>query len=242
MVDGEKLAFRLTRGDGPTIVLINGAGGPTEGWHRLFPAISTLGTVFAYDRPGVGGSAGPTRPQTGRVVVETLRALLRGQGLLPPYILVAHSFGGLHANLFARLHPHEVAGVVMIEPASPDDVTTQKALQTGAQRFINGLLNRLSPPDPNGEVAQELETVRELKEAAPFPDIPLCVIAGGRAPQSWQSAPEAQASRQKNLQALSRLSPRGSLTVAEDSGHFPQMSQPDVVLDGIRRIVSQAAA
>jgi pimeloyl-ACP methyl ester carboxylesterase len=232
----------MVPGDGPTIVLINGAGGPTEGWHRLFPEISTLGTVFAYDRPGVGGSARPTRPQTGRVVVKALRALLRGQGLLPPYILVAHSFGGLHANLFARLHPDEVAGVVLIEPASADDVTAQKALQTGAQRLINGLLNRLSPPDPNGEVAQELETVRELREAGPFPDVPLCVIVGGRPPQSWQTRPEAQASRQTNLHALSRMSHRGSLTVAEHSGHFPQMSQPAVVLDAIRRMISQAAA
>ena len=42
----------------------------------------------------------------------------------------------------------------MIEPTTPEDVTALKPLQSGAQRWVNGLLNRLSPSNPDGEVAQ----------------------------------------------------------------------------------------
>lgn len=241
VIKGQKLAYSLAHGDGPTLVLINGAGGPMEGWFRLFPDITQAGTVFAYDRPGVGGSSPPVSAQTGVQVVETLRDLLKTAGLAPPYLLVAHSFGGLHANLFTRQHPEEVAGLVLIEPTTPEDVTALKPLQSGAQRWVNGLLNRLSPSNPDGEVAHELETVRQLAAAAPFPDVPLAVIVGGKAPKDWQARPEAQTLRRQHLEALSRLSPQGSLILAARSGHFPQISEPIAVLETIATLAARLA-
>ena len=61
----DKQVFRFSRsGQGsPSIVLLAGAGGPLDSWHKLYPDIEQLGTVFAYDRPGVGGSAKPREPQ-----------------------------------------------------------------------------------------------------------------------------------------------------------------------------------
>ncbi|MBN8552466.1 MAG: alpha/beta fold hydrolase [Caulobacterales bacterium] len=241
VIHGQKLAYRLAPGDGVTMVLINGAGGPMEGWFRLFPDITRSGTVFAYDRPGVGASPQPTSAQTGAQVVETLRSLLKTAELTPPYLLVAHSFGGLHANLFARRHPDEVLGLVLIEPTTPEDVTALKPLQSSAQRFVNGLLNRLSPANPMGEIAQELETVREVATAGPFPNRPLVVIAGGKPPKDWQARSEAQVLRRQHLESLSRLSPQGSLVLAANSGHFPQISEPDVVLEAIATLSARLA-
>ncbi len=68
-----------------------------------------IGTVIAVDRLGVGKSDRPTEPQTGEVIVATLRSLLAQAGVPPPYVLVGHSLGGLHVELFARRHPDEVA-------------------------------------------------------------------------------------------------------------------------------------
>ena len=45
----------VVHGGSPLIVLINGAGGPIEGWFRVMEPLSALGTVFAYNRPGTGG-------------------------------------------------------------------------------------------------------------------------------------------------------------------------------------------
>ncbi|MEY8732164.1 alpha/beta fold hydrolase [Peribacillus frigoritolerans] len=36
-------------------------------------------------------------------------------GFEPPFLLVGHSLGGLYANLYARLYPNEVAGLVFLE-------------------------------------------------------------------------------------------------------------------------------
>lgn len=237
IVDGQKLAYTVSGEGSPTIVLINGAGGPLEGWYKLYPDIEKLGTVVAYDRPGVGGSPRAVKPQTARTAVEMLRKLLGLAGVKRPWVLVAHSFGGLHANLFARLHPDEVAGVVFVEATSPEDVGMMKSHQSSAQRVVNGLLNAFVKPDPNGEVEHEEETVEQIRTAPSFPDLPVVVLSGGKVPPGWMSSADALALRELHQHALAQLSPRGERMVAAGSGHFPQMSEPALVLDAIQKVL-----
>ena len=46
-------------------------------------------------------------------------AALKERGLNGPYLLVGHSLGGLYVEAFAREHPHEVSGMVLIDGTSP---------------------------------------------------------------------------------------------------------------------------
>ena len=233
------LRFSLSGEGSPTIVLLNGAGGPLEGWFRLFPAIEELGTVVTYDRPGVGASARPREPQLGTTVVLQLRALLREIGARPPFLLVGHSFGGLHANLFARVYPEETCGVLFLEATAPDDVLGMKRHLSRLQRAIAGLLDRLSPPDPNDEISNEVETAAEIAEAPPFPPVPLTVISGGKRLPRWMASNDAQRERARNQEALARLSPLGEHVIAQGSAHYPQMSEPLVVLAALEKLVEQ---
>ena len=41
--------------------------------------------------------------------------------IAPPYVLVGHSFGTLVARLFAARHRPDVAGLVLVDPAFPED-------------------------------------------------------------------------------------------------------------------------
>jgi pimeloyl-ACP methyl ester carboxylesterase len=60
----------LVAGTGrPSVVLINGSGGPIDGWYTLFGSLFEVSTTFAYNRPGLGGSTKPTRPQTASAMV-----------------------------------------------------------------------------------------------------------------------------------------------------------------------------
>src|SRR5688572_10391545 len=112
----------MLSGDGrPAILLFSGAGMTLQSWQALYPDVERLGTVFGWNRFGMQGSDPPRDRQTGAVVLGSLRELLGYAGVEPPYVLVAHSLGGLFANLFARLHPAETAGVLLVEATHPDD-------------------------------------------------------------------------------------------------------------------------
>ncbi|MCW7538046.1 alpha/beta hydrolase [Aquabacterium sp. A7-Y] len=237
-VEGHALSYTMSGSGRPTLVLINGAGGPIEGWFRLYPAIEQLGTVLAYDRPGVGASGPPRVPQTGRAVVGLLRGLLERIGATPPYVLVAHSFGGLHAQLFARLHPDEVAGVVFLEATAPQDVGSIKQHQGAGLRVLHAVLGRFARRHPFDEVAHEVTTVQELATAPAFPQVPVCVVSGAKRPPSFLFPPEAARLRQQHQQGLASLSSKGQQVIATSSGHFPQMSQPELVL----RVIAEVAA
>jgi pimeloyl-ACP methyl ester carboxylesterase len=237
-IDGQPLAYGVAGQGGPSIVFINGAGGPMEGWFRLFPGVAQLGQVFIYDRPGVGASGKPVAPQTAQLGVRQLRALLRQAGVPAPHVLVAHSFGGLYANLYARLHPQEVAGVLFLEAAAPEDVGAMKAHAGPVARIINRVLNAFAKPDPNGEVANEMQSVAQIHAAPPFPPIPVTVLSGAKPPPGWAATGEALAARERSQQALAALSPLGRRIKAGGSGHFPQMSEPELVTDAIAALAA----
>ncbi len=241
-VAGQVLRFSLSGQGAPTIVMLGGAGSTLEGWFKLFPGIEALGTVLTYDRPGVGGSARPREPQMGTTVILQLRSLLREIGARPPFLLVGHSFGGLHANLFARVYPEETCGVLFLEATAPEDVMNMKRHRSGLQRAVAGLLDRFSPPDPNDEISNEEETVAEIAEAPAFPPIPVTVLSGGRRLPRWMVSGAAQQERARNQEVLARLSPLGERVIAARSAHFPQMSEPERVLEALSALIRRTQA
>jgi len=236
-IDGKTVEY-ITSGTGsPVVVLVNGAGGPIEGWFRVFSGLEKLSTIFAYNRAGIGKSSKPTEPQTGSVLVETLRASLLNAGLKPPYVLVGHSLGGLIANLFARTYPDTVAGVVFLDATAPEDLASMAAYESSLQRFLRRLLERVSGKDPLGEVAHDHYTVSLIERAPAFPNIPVVVVSGGKPAMSWLTPAAALVARAENQRRLAQLSPRGKHVVASKSGHFPQFSQPEIVIEAVRSVL-----
>ncbi|WP_437927299.1 alpha/beta fold hydrolase [Sorangium sp. So ce291] len=142
-IASEVIEYVVARGGPATVVLVNGSGGPIEGWYKIFAPLAGFATVFAYNRPGVGGSSRPVVPQTGSHLVASLRAVLSAASLPPPYVLVGHSLGGLIVNLFARLHPSETTAVVLIEASSPSDVATLRRHENALQRALAFLVERI---------------------------------------------------------------------------------------------------
>lgn len=240
---GGRLSF-VYSGRGPAnIVLFSGAGMSLQAWEPLYPGIEGLGRVLGWNRFGMQGSDPPRERQTGAVVLGSLRELLRYTGLRPPYVLVAHSLGGLYASLFARLFPEETAGVLFLEATHPDDHVVLRKHETQLQRAIGRLLSLpevFFGPNLHSELACIVHTVRELEAAGDFPPVPLRVVTGGLTPKSWMMSPAAIGAKRANQQDLARLSPLGEQVMAQKSGHFPQMTEPDLVLRVLRVLLEEA--
>jgi pimeloyl-ACP methyl ester carboxylesterase len=228
----------------PVWILLSGAGVALEAWRGLYPDIERLGTVLAWNRLGLGASSRPHAPQSGLHVLADLRELLEACALSPPYVLVAHSLGGLHANLFARLYPGDVAGMILLEATHPGG---RESLRSNAGRLERVLGKLMDLPragfgrNLHAELDGVEETTRQVAAAGAFPDVPLIVVSAGRDPPRWLVPPQALQARRAHQRELVQLSPQGEQVIARRSGHFPQRSDPALVLDVMKRMAARLA-
>jgi pimeloyl-ACP methyl ester carboxylesterase len=85
------------------------------------PEVARVTRVCSYDRAGFGWSEAGRPPRTARRISDELHVLLERARIPPPYILVGHSYGGVVMRVFAHDFRPEVAGVVFVDPAHPED-------------------------------------------------------------------------------------------------------------------------
>ncbi|GHO85689.1 alpha/beta hydrolase [Dictyobacter formicarum] len=119
-VGGHRLHYLDMGKGGPTVILDSGLGCSMLDWCYIQPEVARFTRVCAYDRAGYGWSEPGPKPRSAQRIVDELLTLLTRANIPGPYILVGHSLGGLHMQLFARQHPELVAGVVLVD-ASPFD-------------------------------------------------------------------------------------------------------------------------
>lgn len=119
-VDGRAVEVVEAGAGEATVVFESGLGNDWTPWDNVASEVSRHARVFAYSRPGYGDSDPSATPRDAEHIVAELRALLSSQGYAPPYVLVGHSFGGTYMELFAKSHPDEVAGVVLVDPRPRD--------------------------------------------------------------------------------------------------------------------------
>lgn len=222
-VEAKKTFEYAIKSDGsPTVVLINGAGGPIEGWMKIWPLLNAPFTVMAYNRLGVDKSSEPTTPQHAVTMAEDLKELLFTLELQPPYLLVAHSLGGFVAHVFASMYPQDTMGVLFLEASTIEDVTLKS-------KKIKG--------NPNSEVNCVDESVTQIRALTAFPQIPITVIAGFH-PIARMWLPKGRFyKRFEHQKKLLELSVQSSLVVATKSGHFPQMNEPRLVVETIYKMI-----
>ena len=120
------------RGDGaPAVVIVAGAKASAADWTEaapgapnVFDAVGEFTEVCAYDRPGTPVGEAPSRsdpvpqPTTAADAVADLHALIGAADVATPVVLVAHSYGGVIARLYARTYPDDVAGMVLVDALS----------------------------------------------------------------------------------------------------------------------------
>lgn len=108
----------------PNVVLEAAIGGSSVGWSLVQPEVARFARACSYDRSGFGWSdAGPLPRTAGRIATE-LRVLLQRAGVDPPFVVVGHSFGGLVMRVFAGRYRADTAGLLLVDPAHPEDWAT----------------------------------------------------------------------------------------------------------------------
>jgi pimeloyl-ACP methyl ester carboxylesterase len=120
-VGDHKLQLLCKGNVAPTVVIEQGAGEPSWLWWPVQDQVAKFASVCTYDRAGYGWSQSVPAGRTIAQRAEELHALLSNAGMPGPYILVAHSYGGLIVRYFARKYPDQTAGLVFVD--TPDEAT-----------------------------------------------------------------------------------------------------------------------
>ncbi|RKT89272.1 Pimeloyl-ACP methyl ester carboxylesterase [Saccharopolyspora antimicrobica] len=138
-IDGRRLFVHRSGIGGPAVVFLPGASAVGLDYFLVQQRVSEFTTAVVYDRGGTGYSDSLPLPRTAAEVAAELHELLRAQGIPGPYVLVAHSLGGLYAHRFAQLHPQDVAGLVWLDALHRDwdDFMPPTASLAAAERMAD---------------------------------------------------------------------------------------------------------
>lgn len=209
--------------DGPTILLISGLGADHRMWSSVFDRLAQTRRTCIVDRPGLGSSPDRIGRRTVHAGLQAreLRAALAAVDEPGPFVLVAHSYGGLIARAFIRQDPASAAALLLLESVWPGI----------EQDFLP------SYASPWHEAGTTLDIVAGSRAATgSLPAIPVLVIVAGR-PENGTSRADAM---WRTHQQTAAREANGQLWTARRSGHVVQRDQPDIVVRGVRLLLKKS--
>jgi pimeloyl-ACP methyl ester carboxylesterase len=119
LVAGHRLYLRCTGSGSPAVVLFNGLGERTPSWAWVQGDVARQTRVCVFDRAGQGWSGKAPGRQDAHQLSADVRGLLAAANVPGPYVLAGHSVGGTYALAYAMDNPKDVAGVVLLDSATP---------------------------------------------------------------------------------------------------------------------------
>ncbi len=267
-VNGKKVeiftsGLENNRRDTPVIVFENGMASRYGNWETVITEVSKTSAVFSYNRPRIGESENDSIPPTTKHIVENLRKMLLEKDLKPPYLLVAHSFGGAYIRSFASYYPDEIAGLIFVDPI---DFTKKKGygdlpyLEIGlSQHQIDSMFakpyddfkEKLYAEMPNFYV-EEVKISSKLNASGfeectsiPLPDVPVHFIMAGGYSTEGDDRGETIFDKQKLFRINNNLKMKrwialldplkyGKFFYCSNSGHNVMQDDPETVISSIK--------
>ncbi|NTU82508.1 MAG: alpha/beta hydrolase [Chloroflexales bacterium] len=233
---------------GPAVIFESGLDGDHTTWDLVQAALAGGVRSCSYDRAGLGQSDPAPRPRDAAAVAADLTALLRAAGVPGPYILAAHSFGGLFARRFVADQPEAVIGMVLVDAvhedwwaralaALPPETAGDSERLRGFRRYLT---SEVADPAGNAEGVDIPAAAAQARDAGALGARPLVVLTAGTFDVLAPGLPPEVEARlrtlsQQELQgALAALSSDSTQIVVPDSGHAIPRQRPDVVALAIR--------
>jgi pimeloyl-ACP methyl ester carboxylesterase len=218
-IGGRSLYLNCLGSGSPTVILEAGADADSAYWGALQDRIADMTRVCRYDRAGTGESTA-AREQSSSVgsLAADLQALLDEAAVPGPYVLVAHSCGGLVIRQFAADHPDDVAGLVMIDACVPQWLV-ETSLPPDFTAFLAG---------GNREQVDYIAGATDVVDL-PLPKVPAAVLANWETDVEWLGW---QAGMAGELETL--------LIVVPGAGHEIHLTRPEPVLEAILDVLIAA--
>jgi pimeloyl-ACP methyl ester carboxylesterase len=258
---GRRLYLECRGTGSPTVMLESGYHDSSQPWSladafppAVLPGVAGFTKICAYDRPGTLLYTDPPRitdrsspvqmPRTAQDVTGDLHALLAAAKVPGPYILVAHSLGGLLMRLYAQTYPDQVSGLVLVD-AFPAELPALLRSQWPAYRqLLNNPLPQFAN-NPDFELIDIDASITQIEKGPALRGMPSVVLTKTEPfarPSSLAGFAFADLERiwPEAAQDLVKLEPDTPHIFATGSDHYIQIHQPDLVIASIRLVIARA--
>ncbi|MGH3448811.1 MAG: alpha/beta fold hydrolase [Nocardioidaceae bacterium] len=242
-VNGHKLAFYVTPGHLPAIVLDAGGGMDASEWKKVAPELAeqTGSKVITYDRAGEGRSEEVSGPWRAADAASDLAAGLTQLGVTDDVVLVSHSLAGEIAFAFANSHPGWVSGAVLVDANLPQFFTPSETARLVAlnQKKIEALKKKPSTRKTRQLLAEadNYGPVHTAYHKMTWPSkVPATAIVSAKTP--FPTKQDSKLWRQAQ-QDFAHAASNRRLVKAEHSSHDVPKDRPDVVIDAVEDMVKQ---
>jgi len=236
LIDGRKVeCVALKNPSAPvTVVFENGSRATVDKWDKVIEGIAPQASVFAYNRPGYGNSQDTAAPRDGLTIVEELRSNLKHEGMKPPYILVGHSLGGLYMQLFAKRHPDEVAGIVLVDALYPRVIKKHDDFplltRAGEWLFFSSVVRK--------EISGIHETGEQVLAQGDIDNKPMIRLINQPKGATAVAVDFGVVNSDPQTVAFVRAMYPQAKTVVVDSDHQMQTASPEVIVYAIQQLLA----
>jgi pimeloyl-ACP methyl ester carboxylesterase len=231
-VHGRSIRMLITGSGDATVVFESGGGASLEMWGKVQPAVSRFARTVSYDRAGAGLSDAGPAPRDGRRIAYELHLALREAQIAPPYVLVGASMGGPYARIYAGQYPEDVAGMVLVDPTTDNQVFDSSVRGPSIDAWPATVEQSRASRIPNGVPVLLIDAVSPLE--VPFASAAIRTLR-------MNNRPEIEADSIEYQRWLSTFA-GGQRVITNRSGHNVAIEQPQLVIDSIRQVVEQANA
>jgi pimeloyl-ACP methyl ester carboxylesterase len=246
-VDGRSVYLDCRGAGTPTVILETGFGGGADGWGHVLDGVAAFTRVCAWDRPGIGRSAARGLHSAGEAAAD-LRAALEAASEVGPFIVVAHSFGGVYARVFAAAAPpgnrqatarDAVLAFVMLDTYEPDlGVENDAELSPETRAMVRQALVDGGAMFQAGEELDWAATLAELRPLNPT-ELPAVLLFADPSQHYGGHEPAVTAALIAAwYRAIPARYPKGALEIVP-TGHFVHLERPDLVIERVRRLVTE---
>lgn len=134
--DGRTIHLVCMGQGSPVVLLTAGGSGWSVSWAKVQPAVAAKTKVCSWDPAGLGLSSPSPQPQTSDIMASDLQAALMARGIDGPYLVVGHSLGAYVSLILADRRPGNVVGMVLVDPALPDQTAIFDRVTPAQQAWI----------------------------------------------------------------------------------------------------------
>ncbi|MEU8813099.1 alpha/beta hydrolase [Actinoplanes sp. NPDC048796] len=239
-----RLAFYVTPGHQPAIVLDAGGGEDHTQWKDIVPRLAkaTGSEIITYDRAGLGASDEVKGAWDVHAAVSDLQAGLHQLGVTGNVILVSHSQAGEVATYFVNKYPKLVSGAVLVDASLPQFSTDEQV-----ERIIAVTTPQIEELKKQPSTKQTRQLIATAANYGPMhhayhkvswpSSVPATVIVSEKTP--FDGSPQDAQHWRDAAAAFVNAAPDRTLVTAVGSSHEIPQDQPELVLEQIEKMVAE---